>query len=136
VAREDDERTTRKAHIRSMHILPYAYLQTRALSRLAILESEKDDYLHRDTSSLNRLVYLLIYLSVALCVPYSSIDVSLGSPLFLLLFSFFLIRDNVFARTLRKTVNMGRVQISNACDRNRDYDVDADNVAVKKIIKL
>lgn len=31
-----------------------------------ILESEKDDYLHRDTSSLNRLVYLLIYFSVAL----------------------------------------------------------------------
>lgn len=30
-----------------------------------ILESEKDDYLHRDTSSLNRLVYLLIYFSVA-----------------------------------------------------------------------
>lgn len=43
-------------------VLPCAYLQTRALSRLGSLE--KDDYLHRDTSSLSRPVYLLIYFPV------------------------------------------------------------------------
>lgn len=68
VAREDDDERGRReklVYVPCTYFLPgrpCAYLQTRALSRL---ESEKDDYLHRDTSSLNRPVYLLIYLSVS-----------------------------------------------------------------------
>lgn len=133
VAREDDERTRREKLIYvPCTYCRCAYLQTRALSRLAILESEKDDYLHRDTSSLNRLVYLLIYLSVVLCVPYSSIDVSLA---FLFFYSFFFFlssflsysRENVFARALRKTVN-NRESLNLKCSRDRDYDMDGDKI--------
>lgn len=54
-------------------VLPYAYLQTRALSRLGSLE--EDDYLHRDTFSLSRLVYLLIYLPVLRVYTVSSLRV-------------------------------------------------------------
>lgn len=55
-------------------ILPCAYLQTPCTFAPRILE--RDDYLHRDTSSLSRLVYLLIYFPVLRCVPVSSSAVS------------------------------------------------------------
>lgn len=63
-----------------------------------ILESEKDDYLHRDTSSLNWLFYLLIYLPVAhacyvICMPYSSTAMSLA-----FVFAFSYSHENSFSR--------------------------------------
>jgi len=105
----------RKAHIRSAHILPYAYLQTQCTFAPRILESEKDDYLHRDTSSLNRPVYLLIYLSVARSVCRAPPPMSLACPPLL-----FLIRAReraLLARTraLRETANIESLDFK--CDR-------------------
>jgi len=59
-------RGSRKVGIRSVSIGIAVCIFTDACTFAPrILESEKDDYLHRDTSSLNRLFYLLIYLFVA-----------------------------------------------------------------------
>lgn len=76
---------------------------------------KKDDYLHRDTSSLNRLFYLLIYLPVmrAACVPCSSTAMSFP---FLFAFSYFA-REHFCGREGRLLIRIESLNIK--CDGSK-----------------